>query len=223
MKKKVIKIEVVDYVAERGNRKGEKGQYVQLTLQNRGNNWVAAMNQREENLFITSPQTLVDTWKGFADEVKKGKTVEEAVPDEFRLVDNVFKVNVPLDGKYVRKYRKNEVDKATGKILHRAGDIVMLEDGKTPAIYDSLQVLAIQYEDDDTGEKTWLQSPESIVRSMINRGYYAPLVANATDVVNPGEVETVEAIADEKPEEDGADEPTLEELQAKLAALKAKQ
>lgn len=223
MKKKVIKIEVVDYVAERGNRKGEKGQYVQLTLQNRGNNWVAAMNQREENLFITSPQTLVDTWKGFADEVKKGKTVEEAVPDEFRLIDNVFKVNVPLDGKYVRKYRKNEVDKTTGKVLHRAGDIVMLEDGKTPAIYDSLQVLAIQYEDDDTGEKTWLQSPESIVRSMINRGYYAPLVANATDTVNAGEVEATEAVADEKPEETEADEPTLEELQAKLAALKAKQ
>lgn len=220
MKKKVIKIEVVDYVAERGSRKGEKGQYVQLTLQNRGNNWIAAVNQNEENLFITRPQSLVDIWKGFADGVKNGKTIEEVVPDEFRLIDNVFKVNVPLDGKYVRKYRKNEVDKSTGKVLHRAGDIVTLDDGKTPAIYDSLQVLAVQYEDDDTGEKTWLQAPESIVRSMINRGYYSPLVANAVGEIAAGEDEVGEAAGDEKPEDDANAEPTIEELQAKLEAMK---
>lgn len=224
MKKKVTKIEVVEYVAERGSRKGEKGEYIQLQLQNRGNNWIASVNQNEENLFITRPQSLVDTWKNFAKEMKDSKkSIEEVVPDEFRLLNNVFKVNVPLGEKMVRLYRKDEVDKSTGKVLHRKGDIVTLEDGKTPAIYDSLQVLAVKYEDDDTGEMQWLQTPESIVRSMINRGYYKPLVANTvSDEVANDEPDVTEAGAAEKPAKDGEDEPTLEELQAKLAALKAK-
>lgn len=223
MKKKVIKIEVVEYTAERGSRKGEKGEYVQLTLQNRGNNWIASVNQNEENLFITRPQSLVDIWKGFNAEIKKGKPIEEVVPDEFRMLDNVFKVTVPLGDKYVRLYRKNEVDKSTGKVLHRAGDIVTLDDGKTPAIYDSLQVLAIKYEDDDTGEMQWLQTPESIVRSMINRGYYRQLNPTApVDEIANNEPDT-SAGAAEKPEETGNDEPTLEELQAQLAAMKAQQ
>lgn len=223
MKKKVTKIEVVEYTAERGSRKGQKGEYIQLQLQNRGNNWIASVNQNEENLFITRPQNLVDIWKGFAKEMKDSKKpIEEVVPDEFRLLDNVFKVNVPLGEKMVRLYRKDEVDKSTGKVLHRKGDIVTLEDGKTPAIYDSLQVLAVKYEDDDTGEMQWLQTPESIVRSMINRGYYKPLVANANPEIANDEPDVTEAGAAEKPEEDGGDEPTLEELQAQLAALKAK-
>lgn len=223
MKKKVTKIEVVEYTAERGSRKGEKGEYIQLQLQNRGNNWIASVNQNEEHLFITRPQSLVDTWKGFAKEMKDSKKpIEEVVPDEFRLLDNVFKVNVPLGEKMVRLYRKDDVDKSTGKVLHRKGDIVTLEDGKTPAIYDSLQVLAVKYEDDDTGEMQWLQTPESIVRSMINRGYYKPLVANANPEIANDEPDVTEAGAAEKPEEDGGDEPTLEELQAQLAALKAK-
>lgn len=223
MKKKVTKIEVVEYTAERGSRKGEKGEYIQLQLQNRGNNWIASVNQNEEHLFITRPQSLVDTWKGFAKEMKDSKKpIEEVVPDEFRLLDNVFKVNVPLGEKMVRLYRKDDVDKSTGKVLHRKGDIVTLEDGKTPAIYDSLQVLAVKYEDDDTGEMQWLQTPESIVRSMINRGYYKPLVANANSEIANDEPDVTEAGAAEKPEEDGGDEPTLEELQAQLAALKAK-
>lgn len=220
MKKKVIKIDVVEYTAERGNRKGEKGEYIQLQLQNRGNNWIASVNQNEENLIITRPQSLVDIWKGFAKEMKDNKkTIEEVVPDEFRLLDNVFKVNVPLDEKMVRLYRKDEVDKSTGRVLHRKGDIVTLEDGKTPAIYDSLKVLAIKYEDDDTGEMQWLQTPESIVRSMINRGYYKPLVANANSEVINDEPDIAEAGAAEKPEEE-ENEPTLEELQAQIAALK---
>lgn len=220
MKKKVIKIEVVEYTAERGSRKGEKGEYVQLTLQNRGNNWIAGVNQNEENLFITRPQTIVDIWKGFAKEVKAGKTIEEVVPDEFRLLDNVFKVAVPLGDKYVRLYRKDEVDKA-GKLLHRKGDIVMLEDGKTPAIYDQLTVLAIKYQDDDTGEMQWLQTPESIVRSMINRGYYRLLTPTAgADEIANNEPDT-QAGAAEKPAEDADAEPTLEELKAKLAAMQA--
>lgn len=222
MKKKVIKIEVVEYTAERGSRKGEKGEYVQLTLQNRGNNWIAAVNQNEENLFITRPQSLVDIWKGFAAEIKKGKAIEEVVPDEFRMIDNVFKVNVPLGDKYVRLYRKTETGK-DGKVLHRAGDIVMLEDGKTPAIYDSLQVLAVKFEDDDTGEMQWLQSPESIVRSMINRGYYRPLVPTAVAGEIANDEPDTSAGAAEKPEEEEGGEPSLEQLQQQLAAMKAAQ
>lgn len=224
MKKKVIKIDVVEYTAERGSRKGEKGEYIQLTLQNRGSNWIASVNQNEEHLFITRPQTVVDIWKDFAAQIKDGKkTVEEVVPDEYRLLENVFKVAVPLGEKMVRLYRKDEVDKSTGKVLHRKGDIVTLEDGKTPAIYDQLTVLAIKYEDDDTGEMQWLQTPESIVRSMVNRGYYKPLVANTASVeVANDEPDVNEAGAAEKPGEDAGEEPTLEELQAQLAALKAK-
>lgn len=223
MKKKVTKIEVVDYVAERGERKGQKGQYVVLTLANRGNNWIASVNKNEERLTITRPQSVVDLWTDFAKQLTDGKTVEQVVPDEFRLIDNVFKVNVPLGEKCYRLYRKKEVDKATGKTLHEAGDIHMLDDGKTPAIYDSVEVLAVKYEDDDTGEMCWLQEPSSIVRDMMNRGYYRPVTPNAVS-----EAETIEAGASEAaeanaPEDGGEKEPTLEELEAKLAAMKGQQ
>lgn len=218
MKKKVTKIEIVKYVAERGDHKGQTGEYIQLTLENRGKNWIAQANKSDDFLPITRPQSLVDIWKGFAEQLKDGKkTIEEVVPTEFREIDNVFKVNVPLDGNYYRLYRKDVVD-ASGKIIHKKGDYYMMDDGRTPQIYDSLNVLAIKYEDDDTGEMCWLQTPESIVRDMINRGYYAPVVTNTVSE----DVQTVvsEAGSDEAPE--SGHEPTADELKAELERLKAK-
>jgi hypothetical protein len=219
MKKKVIKIEVVEFTAERGERKGQKGEYIKLSLQNRGNNWIAGINKNEENLFITRPQNIVDVWKDFAKQMAdQKKTIEEIVPDEFRLIDNVFKVNVPLDDKYVRVYRQDDIDPQTRRVLHHKGDIVMLEDGKTPAVYDALNVLAVKYEDDDTGEMMWLQEPSDIVRQLINRGYYRRLNPISTDEIANGEEPAGEAGEAERP----TDEPeeTVEELERKLAAMK---
>lgn len=223
MKKKVTKIEVVEFTAERGARKGQKGEYIKLTLMNRGNNWIAGVNKNEEALFITRPQEIVDIWKGFADQMKKDSlTVEQAVPDEFRLIDNVFKVCVPLDDKYVRVYRQDDIDAQTRKVIHHKGDIVMLEDGKTPAVYDSLNVLAVKYEDDDTGEMMWLQEPSDIVRQLINRGYYKRLTPISTDAIANGDSPAEEAVGEageaERPDEKA--ELTVEELEAQLKALK---
>lgn len=218
MKKRVTKIEVIEFTAERGERKGQKGEYIKLTLQNRGSNWIAGVNKNEEALFITRPQQIVDTWKDFLDQMTKAKKpIEEIVPDEYRLIDNVFKVNVSLDDKYVRTYRNDEIDATTRKVIHHKGDMVMLEDGKTPAVYDALNVLAVKYEDDDTGEMTWLQEPSDIVRQLINRGYYRRLTPIST-----GEIANVEEPGEAGAAEKPADEPELsvEELEAKLKALK---
>lgn len=226
MKKKVVDIEVVDYVASRGQRKGEAGKYVVLTLENRGGNWIAGINRRPDTLPITQPQRIVDIWIDFAKQLKESKKpIEEVVPDEFRqdAFENVYRVNVPLDQKAVRLYRKDEKDKTTGKILHRKGDVVVDEETGKPFIYDSISVLVVEYEDDSTGEKRRLQEPSAIVRDLFNRGYYAYLDAQtAVENAAADEPDAAEAGAAEKPEEDGEDEPTLEELQAKLAALKAK-
>lgn len=220
MKKKVTEIEIIKYVAERGDHKGQAGEYVQLTLQNRGKNWIAQANKNDDVLPITRPQSIVNIWKGFAEQLKDGKkTIEEVVPTEFREIDNVFKVNVPLDGNYYRLYRKNVVDATSGKIVHKKGDYYTMDDGKTPQIYDSLNVLAIKYEDDDTGEMCWLQTPESIVRDMINRGYYAPIVANASSSQDDNVIVVNEAGSDQDP--DVKPEPTAEELKAELERLKA--
>lgn len=219
MKKKVTNIEVIDYTAERGSHKGEKGQYVRLTLENRGNNWITSVNKNQEFLNITRPQNIVDVWLGFAKTIStENKKIEDVVPDDFRLIDRVFKVNVPLETKCFRVYRKDEVDKATGKVLHRKGEFYTTDAGE-PAIYDSLEVLAVQYEDDDTGEMKWLQEPSSIVRDMLNRGYYKPVVVNTP----AGEAEKVIEAEDVEVPSEAEKEPTIEELQAKLAALKAEQ
>lgn len=219
MKKKVTKIEAIKFTAERGERKGQEGRYVALTLENRGKNWIAQVNKNDDVLNITRPQRVVDMWLEWADELEKTKKpITEIVPAEFLEIDNVFRVNVPLDQKYYRLYRKTVTD-SQGKVLHKKGDLYTTDDG-TPQVYDSLNVLAIKYEDDDTGEMSWLQEPSSIVRDMINRGYYRPVVANSND--KPADVEPAgtEAASDESPVEE-AHTPTTEELQAELARLKA--
>lgn len=221
MKKRVTEIEIVKYVAERGNYKGQEGEYVVLTLDNRGKNWIAQVNKNKDTLTITRPQNIVDMWIGWAKEVAAGKKIEETVPKDFLEIDNVFRVHVPLDGKYYRLYRKQVVDKTTGKVQHKKGDIYMMDDGKTPQIYDGLDVLAVKYEDDDTGEMCWLQTPESIVRDMINRGYYKPVVANVVSINADEDADKpVEAGSDEPPVEEH--KPTAEELQAELERLQAK-
>ena len=220
MKKKVTNIEIVNYVAERGERKGQSGKYVNLTLENRGSNWVAQVNKNDDILPITRPQKLVDMWIGWAEEIEKSKkSITEVVPAEFLAIDNVFRVNVPLDQKYYRLYRKNIVDKSTGKVLHKKGSYYTLDDGKTPQVYDSLNVLAIKVEDDDTGETYWLQEPASIVRDMINRGYYQPVVANSNNKQADVEDEGNEAGSDEPPVKEN--EPTAENIKAELARLRA--
>ena len=224
MKTKVVNIEVVDYVAERGSHKGEKGQYVVLTVENRGSNWIASVNQNEKKINITRPQSLVDTWLDFAKQMKDTKKpIEQVVPDEFRLIDRVFRVNVKTE-KLFRVYRKAQIDAKSGKVLHEKGEVYTLEDGKTPSVYDSLDVLAIQYEDDDTGEYKWVQTPESIVRDLINRGYYRPVEVNTApaEELSAKDADEAEAGDTEAPGEESKGEPTEEELLKQIEELRAK-
>ena len=212
---------VVKYVAERGSRKGQAGEYVELILEKRTTNWVAN-NVTRRFVYPIVVDRLVETFKKFISKKAGGeKDGETVIPEEYKNIDNYFLVQVDLGAPHVRLYRQDEKD-AKGKVIHHKGHPHTDDSGK-PILYNSVEVGAIKVEDDDTGEMYWVQTPESIVQSLISRGYYAPAKQTTSDEPLRNSAMSVEAAPETTTET--APEETPEErmarLQTELEALKA--
>lgn len=221
MKMKVVKATVVKYVAERGTRKGQAGEYVELELAKRASGFVANNTTRRFTYQVINPM-LVEIFKGFISKQDGGlKDGPTDLPEEYSLIDNYFITTVMLAVPHVRTYRRDEKD-ANGRVLHRKGEVYK-DDNGNPIVYDRIEVSAVKVEDDDTGEMAWLDSPETIVRNMISRGYYQPLNP-VTDTQGNSTVPAASDAGQATAPEDNGQEPapkqkTREELLAELAAL----
>ena len=211
---------VVKYVAERGSRKGQAGEYVELVLEKRTTSWVAN-NVTRRFVYPVVVDRLVETFKKFISKKAGGeKEGETVIPEEYKNIDNYFLVHVDLGAPHVRLYRKDEKD-STGKVIHRKGQAYKDENGRD-IIYNSIEVGAIKVEDDDTGEMYWVQTPESIVQSLISRGYYAPVSQVTTDEPLRNSGMLVEGAPETAPETTPEETPEqrMARLQAELEALK---
>lgn len=223
MKKRLTNLRVEKGVATRGSYKGQAYEYVVAELVNVGANWLAGNTTRKDQLFIMNP-TLIGIFKDFICKKNGGNVdadVNPELPDEYKEIRNVFRVNVPLKAKYYRIYQVDERDEH-GKVLHRKGEPVKNEAGDI-MIYDTLNVLAFKYEDEDSGDMCWVDEPEAIARRIISRGGYKMVGEGVTAIVPGGQEMSASGSAEddvvEAEEEKPLDEMSPEELKAKLKAL----
>lgn len=221
MRKELAKVELVKGTAQRGSHKGQVYEYIRATLKATSSNWLANNKTREDYLFIMN-NDLVAIFKDFIAK-KNGGNFEgeenQTLPDQYRFINNVFRVRVPLNAKYVRVYEQDQKD-SQGRVLHKKGDVYKTELGSV-MVYDALEVLAVKVEDEDTGEMYWVDSPERIAQRILARNYKLLEPASsagtgAADEDEPGE-ETAPITSGEK----ALDEMSPEELKAKLAELNA--
>lgn len=221
MRKELINLKVVKGKAARGERKGQDYEYVEATLKSTGKNWLASNTTRQDRLFIMNPD-LIAIFKDYICKANGGNadgTQNLELPDDYRFINNVFRVRVPLNAKYVRVY-DDDVRDANGKILHRKGDLYKTELGSIMQ-YDALEVLAIKVEDEDTGEMYWVDSPERIAQRILARNYRLVeqngIAAAETDITVGDSAGAAEKPAEETKPDDG--KMSREELLAKLAEL----
>lgn len=222
MRKELAKIELFSGTATRGSRKGQKYEYVRATLKATSSNWLANNKSREDYLFVLN-NDLVAIFKDFIAKKNGGNLEAEenaVLPDQYRFINNVFRVRVPLNAKYVRVYEQEVKDSTTGKVLHRKGDVYKTELGSV-MVYDALEVLAVKVEDEDTGEMYWVDSPERIAQRILARNYKLLEPASSAGG-SGGDAADDEPGGEEAPASTGEkafDEMSPEELRAKLAEV----
>lgn len=219
MRKELAKVELIKGTATRGSHKGQGYEYIRATLKATSSNWLANNKTREDYLFIMN-NDLVAIFKDFIAKKNGGNLEAEenaTLPDQYRFINNVFRVRVPLNAKYVRVYEQDVKDAASGRILHKKGEVYKTELGSI-MVYDALEVLAVKVEDEDTGEMYWVDSPERIAQRILARNYKllepSSSAGGASDEPEPGEEHAPESTG-----EKALDEMSPEELKAKLAAL----
>lgn len=220
MRKELFDLQVIKGVASRGERKGQAYEYVEAKLKSTGKNWLASNTTRQDRLFIMNAD-LVNIFKDYICKAKGGNAAGNAnldLPDEYRFVNNVFRVRVPLQAKYVRVYSE-DVKSQDGRILHRKGELYKTELNSVQ-IYDALEVLAVKVEDEDTGEMYWVDSPERIAQRILARNYRLlegnGIAADETDIVVGNSAPSVDAKEVKRPEE--SDEESAEAKKARLLA-----
>lgn len=220
MKKELVNLQVVKGTASRGSRKGQEYKYVVAELKSVGNNWLASNTTRVDRLFILNP-TLVQIFEAFVCK-KNGGTAEGdeniQLPDDYRVVSNIFRVKVPLAERYVRINSEDQKDEH-GVIIAKKGEPVKTITGDV-AVYDSIEVLAVKVQDEDTGEMYWVDTPESIARRVLSR-YYRRLAA----AEEPAQTIGLVAGANEDPVDEGAEDDIMaqiEKLQAQKAEMEKK-
>lgn len=221
MRKELSKVELIKGTAQRGSHKGQGYEYIRATLKATSSNWLANNKTREDYLFIMN-NDLVAIFKDFIAKKNGGNLESEenaVLPDQYRFINNVFRVRVPLNAKYVRVYEQDQKD-AQGRVLHKKGEVYKTELGSV-MVYDALEVLAVKVEDEDTGEMYWVDSPERIAQRILARNYR--LLEPANEPGNSGgdaaDDEPGSAEAPKTAAEKSLDEMSPEELKAKLAAM----
>lgn len=220
MNYEIIDLRLDKGLVTRGERKGQPWEGVRATVRRQTKGLIAAEQSRERSIYFFK-DAQVSILKAFIG--KKGgnaaATFEEnqALPEEYRIQEHGFEVQVDMGGDFCRIYTADIVD-SEGRLLHKAGTRRVNANGDLEPATRTMTVLAFKIEDPDPYAErpwTWSEDPEVTMRQIRDR-YYRPLEA-FQDAAAP----VAEASSDEAAPEVSDVDAQLAAKQAALAKLQA--